>query len=136
MSEPVTLKVAEAHLGGYTQTVTARDHSWTLDEPVDVGTNQGPAPFEMLMAALGSCTTITLRMYADRKGWPLEHVEADVSWTHGSGGESFAMTVHMSGPLDEEQRARLTQIASRCPVHRALSGGSPIATDVTFAGGT
>ena len=101
-------------------------------EPVEVGGGgTGPSPYHLLAAALATCTTMTLRLYADSKGWPLEHVAAEVTHEKQSGvtpPDVFHRTVSLSGPLDETQRARLMQIADRCPVHRTLTRGARIET--------
>lgn len=104
-----------------------------LDEPEELGgTNTGPTPTELLRAALASCTSITLRMYADRKGWPLTSVTVDVDSKserrNGSVRTAYTLEVSMEGPLDEAQRARLMEIAERCPVHRSLQGEADITT--------
>ena len=105
-----------------------------IDEPTDVGgTDTGPKPGELLRVALAACTTITVRMYADRKGWPLERIEAEVDG-HGKrdGGvmrSRFVRRVRLVGDLDDEQRARLMEIADRCPVHRTLEGEVEIDTE-------
>jgi putative redox protein len=102
------------------------------DEPVaNGGTGLGPAPHDLLSAALAECTALTLRLYADRKGWPLEGVEVRVS--HEARPEAtprdlFHREVSLTGALAEDQRARLMEIAERCPVHRTLAAGSAIET--------
>jgi putative redox protein len=125
--------VARIGRSGYRTELLANGHPLVADEPVSVGgTNAGPSPYELLSAALGACTTMTLRMYADRKRWPLTAVEARVH--HGkvhcddcsdpeakrSRIDRFERELTLEGPLDEAQRQRLVEIADRCPVHRTL----------------
>jgi len=108
----------------YRTEVRTRDHGWLLDEPLSLGgTDLGPTPNEALWAALGGCTAITLRMYADRKGWPLEAVEVRVHHRREGNEEQVDRELTLYGPLDSEQTARLTEIADRCPVHRTLERG-------------
>jgi uncharacterized OsmC-like protein len=118
--------------------VMVRGHPVVVDEPEILGGKDlGPTPYDLLCTALGSCTTITLRMYADRKGWPLEEVTARVTHhrvraTEGSADASpidhFRVELDFRGPLTLPQRVRLLEIADRCPVHRTLVGGSRIQT--------
>ncbi len=120
----------------YHTEILARTHSIVADEPLTAGgTDTGPSPFELLMAALGACTTITLRMYADRKQWPLEEIKVRLrhrklppaEHSAGAGGRprehEIGHELELVGPLDAEQRARLLEIAHRCPVHRAVDSG-------------
>lgn len=121
--------------GRYHTEVLAGRHGLTADEPESVGgTDTGPTPWGLLMASLGACTTITLRMYADRKEWPLEEVTARVlrrnlepsETTDGDAAKKsveIGQALTLVGDLDEEQRDRLLEIAHRCPVHRALDVG-------------
>ncbi len=124
---------------GYRTRIAARSHALRADEPVSLGGDDtGPTPYELLAAALGSCTTITLRMYADRKGWPLEDVEVRLAHTKEKrrprDPDADPRTDHLErelvlhGPLDGEQRERLLQIADRCPVHRSLESGVKVST--------
>jgi len=132
--------VARTEPGSFTTDVRVRSHALVMDEPEALGgSDGGPTPGEMVAAALAACTTITLRMYADRKGWPLEAVEAhvdrqiDVGAT-GAGSHAtphYLLSVTVSGPLDEAQVARLRQVAERCPVHRQLEGSTAITTELT-----
>jgi len=121
------------------------DHHWLADEPKALGgDNLGPDPYEHLLAALGACTSMTIRMYANRKSWPLEDVQvvlthsreyvkdcADCEEDRGARLEVLSRTLMFEGPLDEAQKARLTEIADRCPVHRTLEGHLKIETHVT-----
>jgi putative redox protein len=120
---------------GLRQEITVRGKVVIADEPVEAGgTDQGPNPYELLLGALGSCTAMTILMYARRKQWPVEHVrvELDHSRVHAKDCEDcetkdarldyFRKRVTVRGPLSEEQRARLAEISQRCPVHRTLTG--------------
>lgn len=121
----MSVRTLKATLGreGFATVMAARTHTLVADEPVDIGGRDlAPSPYEHLMGALASCTAITLRMYAERKGWPLEGVEIDVAMTGGKEA-SIALTVQVVGPLDEAQRQRLLEIADACPVSRMLKSG-------------
>jgi uncharacterized OsmC-like protein/alpha/beta superfamily hydrolase len=121
---------------GYRTEIRARQHGWVADEPAAVGgADTGPTPYELLAAALGSCTAMTLRMYADRKGWPLEEVTVRLQHArvHALDEEQcenrepridrIERAIALAGELSEDQRIRLLEIADRCPVHRTLSAG-------------
>jgi len=123
--------VAEAGPARFAQTVTARRHALTADEPGALGGGDaGPSPYELLLAGLGACTSMTVRMYADRKGWPLAGVHVDlkhekVPAPDGAGRiDRFHRILRLDGPLDAAQRARLLEIANACPVHRTLHQGT------------
>jgi putative redox protein len=109
--------------GKIRQTVRVGPHSLVADEPVSAGgEDAGLAPHEWLLAGLGACTSMTLKMYADRKGWPLESVEVTVDGQHEAGAFVMKRTVRVGGDLTEEQRSRLLDIANKCPVHKTLTG--------------
>ena len=125
----------------YAQTILVGHHSFHGDEPFDVGgRDAGPNPFELLLAALGTCTSITVRMYADRKGWPLEDVQVRLAYAMvqtgdcgTSNGEAQLVDgieeeLIVVGDLSEAQRGRLAEIAARCPVHRTLTNPIQICT--------
>jgi len=131
-------------LSGLRQTVTIGPHQLLADEAKDVGSNdEGPDPYEYLLAALGTCTNMTLRMYADRKRWPLWEVRTALSHTknyaadcehceqHGTMVDRIDRQIALFGELSEEQRSRLLQIADRCPVHRTLTSKIVIHTALT-----
>ncbi|MEZ5537486.1 MAG: OsmC family protein [Thiolinea sp.] len=113
---------------GYICDINTRTHELVADEPVPLGgEDQGPTPYEYLKAALGSCTAITLRMYAERKKWPLDGVSVIVRHSRDSNKESvFERDIKLEGALDKDQRLRLMAIADRCPVHKTLSHGATI----------
>ena len=122
---PTTLTVSENGLGRYQQTVSSGRHTLIADEPLAAdGDDAGLAPFDFLLAALGSCTAITLRMYAERKDLPLTHVS--VALTHekidvdGQRVDRIERIITLEGELSLEQRARLLEIANKCPMYRTL----------------
>lgn len=119
---------------GYRTTITSRNHTYHADELVaDGGTDEGPKPSEMLLGALGSCIAITLKMYAGRKGWPLEGVDLELDYQRFRGEdyedyEGDSTFIHevregitLRGPLSDEQKERLMSIATKCPVRRLLA---------------
>jgi putative redox protein len=109
-------------------------HTIVADEPPsNGGGDAGPPPFGLLLGSLAACTSITLRMYADRKGWSLGTVNVDARIFRNADGAGLQIerVVRTSAPLSEEQKRRLAEIADKTPVTRAISGGTPIAT--TFA---
>jgi putative redox protein len=115
--------------------VSVGPHRLVADEPVEAGGgDQGPGPHEYLAAALASCTAITLRMYSTRKQWPVESIEVKVGVQKSESGETtFHRVVTLGGKLDQEQRARLLDVANKCPVHKTLTG--PIKIETKLAGG-
>lgn len=139
------VRVSEADANGFLQDVNSGPFHHTLaDEPMAYGgTNKGMTPYGFVAAGLGACTSMTIRMYARRKGWPLEHVWVDVSHNKvhaqdantGSGEriDSFKRVIHLTGALDREQRARLLEIADKCPVHRTLEKSSHVITELAEA---
>lgn len=118
---------------GYVTSIAAGNHRLISDEPIaEGGTDQGPGPFQLLLASLGSCTGITLRMYADRKGWPLERIDValqleDVPADLGK-NTRIHRAITLTGPLTAEQRDRLLYVANVCPVHKILSGNITVQT--------
>ena len=128
MTEMVS--VSERPGGLYTNDVKTSRHHLFADEPVSLGSSDlGPTPFEYLAAGLGACTTITLRMYANRKKWPMEHVSVDVSQNRtAEGRHQFTRKLSFKGDLSEAQINRLLEIADKCPVHKTLSAGSNVIT--------
>lgn len=134
------VRVSEADPRGFLQDITSgQNHHVLADEPVSYGgTDRGMSPYGLLSAGLGACTSMTIRMYARRKGWRLAHVSVDV--THdkvhaqdaASPGEDkvdqFTRVIRLEGDLEAAQRARLLEIADRCPVHRTLERRSHIET--------
>jgi putative redox protein len=102
-------------------------HEFYADEPQKQGgTDTAPAPDELLEASLASCTAITLRMYADRKQWPVETIEVKVRLERMEGKTLFTKTIHITGNIDEAQHQRMLQIAEACPVSKTLLGNIEI----------
>lgn len=127
-------KVEARSLRNYQILLSTENHAVLSDEPRGVGDGLGPNPYELLLAALGSCTTMTVEMYARRKQWPLEGVEATITHDRVHAEDCAAceaetgivdrigVTLRFRGDLSEEQTARLREIATRCPVRRTLTG--------------
>ena len=141
------LIVAETAHGNYVNHVVVGRHHFIADEPEAAnGQDAGPAPYDLLASALGACTSMTVRMYADRKGMPLDRVMVEVRHAKvdvddcpecrdnprltGTKGriDRFERLITLAGELSDAERDRLLQVSERCPVHRTLEGGSAIAT--------
>ncbi len=114
----------------YRQDIRTGNHTLVADEPPDHGgQDAGPAPYDLLLAALGSCTAITLEMYAAKKGWRLGQLRVDLTFFKNREGESrIERVLHVTEPLDEEQWARLIDVAGKTPVTKTLLSGTPITT--------
>jgi putative redox protein len=124
-----TTIVAETGLGKYQVEARVGDAAFLIDEPVAFGgLGTGPNPYNLLSAALGACTTMTIRLYATRKAWPLARVRVAVKHSRAdlNARDVFEMDIALEGDLDEAQRARLMEIAERCPVHLTLARGSEV----------
>ncbi|MEO0679307.1 MAG: bifunctional alpha/beta hydrolase/OsmC family protein [Pseudomonadota bacterium] len=136
------VRVTEADPAGFRQDILAGRHPLAVDEPAGVGgTDTAPTPYALLSAALGACTTMTLRMYARRKGWPVAGLSVDVlhdkvhaddcaGCEEGAAGriDRFERVIRIEGDLTEAQRAKLLEIADKCPVHRTLHGSVEVVT--------
>ncbi len=124
--------VSEDGAGGFAQKVMVGQHRLVADEPVPMGTDTGPTPYDFLLAGLGACTSMTVRMYADRKKWPLENVTVTLRHsrihaddcanceTETGHVDRIERVLRFDGDLDDDQRQRLSEIADKCPVHRTL----------------
>ncbi len=127
--------VVQAGPSGFAQEVRTDHHRWAADEPLSVpgGTDTGPNPYDLLLSSLGACTSMTLRMYAERKKWPLEGIvvrlrhsrihaeDCEDCQTKSGRVDQIEKEIRILGPLDDKQRARLLEIADRCPVHRTIT---------------
>jgi uncharacterized OsmC-like protein len=133
--------VVRGSAAGFAQEIVVGRHRMTADEPVSAGgTDTGPSPYDFLLAALGACTSITVGMYARRKGWPLEEVTVNLrhSKIHASDCaecetkegllDRIERDIHFAGSLTTEQRSKLLEIANKCPVHRTLTSEIVIKT--------
>jgi uncharacterized OsmC-like protein len=138
--------VTDSPRGTLAQKVRAGRHVLIADEPVGVGDDLGPTPYDLLLAALGACTAITLRLYAERKGWSLEDVSIQLTHDRVHADDSrdcegtrcrierIGLIVSLAGSLSDEQRQRLLEIAERCPVHRTLMSDKQIVTRLGSVG--
>jgi putative redox protein len=137
-----TVTVAESGTGTYSQDIIAGGHRLVADEPRPFGDDAGPSPYDLLLSALGACTSMTVRMYADKKGLPLEQVRVSLrhSRIHAKDCaecetqegmiDHIDRDIDLIGDLDEDQREKLLAIAERCPVHRTLTSAVHVSTSL------
>ncbi|RNL86867.1 OsmC family protein [Halostreptopolyspora alba] len=143
--EPRVTVVTETGEEGYAQRVTVGPHELTADEPTSAGGGDaGPGPYDLLLASLGTCTSMTIRMFAQRRGWPLRGITVRLrhSRIHATDCENcetesghidhIQRDIAIDGDLDDDQRAKLMRIADKCPVHQTLR--SEVAIDTQAAG--
>ena len=127
----IVVAQAEADIGtvAYRVSLKAGHHTLIADEHLGLGgRDAGPAPFELILSGLGACTAVTLKMYAERKQWPLTAVHVALRYTKEGDADQIDRTIAVGGALNDEQRARLAEIAERTPVTLALKRGLPIST--------
>lgn len=142
-----TVRVSERGTGAFAVSIQAGRHALVGDEPIAFGGNDlGPSPYELLLAALGECTVMTLRMYARQKQWPLEDTHVTLSHgkvhaadcqeceTKAGKVDRIERLIELVGPLDDAQRARLMEIADKCPVHRTLHSEVQVVTRMRAPG--
>ena len=132
INEPVVTGVT-AHIdrSHYRAIVKTGSHTIVSDEPLAIGgADAGPSPQELLLASLSSCTAITLRMYIDRKMWVVDHIHVNVNLFDIDGGTLIKLKLSFEGELSDEQKKRLIQIASSCPIHKLLTGKITIETNL------
>lgn len=132
--------VVHGSAASFAQQVHIGPHCLTVDEPLEVGgQNSGPTPYELLLSALGACTSMTVTMYAVRKGWPLEGVTVNLRHGKGQGAmkegriDIIEREIILVGELSPEQRERLLDIAERCPVHKTLLSHATLVQNTFFA---
>jgi putative redox protein len=138
-----TVTVAESGTGTYTQEIIVGGHQLIADEPKPFGDDAGPSPYDLLLSALGACTSMTVRMYADKKGLPLKQVRvslrhsrihakdcADCDTSVTGMIDHIDRDIELIGDLDDDQREKLLAIAERCPVHRTLTSTVHVSTSL------
>ena len=133
--------IVRGNATGFAQNIIAGAHQLVADEPLKAGgTDTGPGPYDLLLAALGACTSMTLAMYARRKGWPLETVTVSLNHSREYAGDCrdcdtkqglldrIDRKIQVRGPLTTEQKQRLLEMADKCPIHRTLTSDIDIRT--------
>jgi uncharacterized OsmC-like protein len=127
---------------GLAQEIVSGRHRWRADEPAPFGTDTGPSPYELLLASLGACTSMTLRLYAQRKNMDLQGItvrlrhdrihaeDCENCETKAGFLDRIDREIHLSGNLDDAQKQRLLEIAEKCPVHRTLKSEINIRTSI------
>jgi putative redox protein len=129
MSDAVTRASAIIDGAPYATRITAAHHTLVADEPAGAGgAGAGPSPFHFLLAGLISCTAITLRMYADRKGWTVRSIGVEADYHHAKEGAWIDRVLSLDGDFDDAARARLADIAERTPVTLAVKAGTEVRT--------
>jgi putative redox protein len=140
VTKPAPMQVVVSNESGLMQTIVLGKHRLHSDEPAPLGTDAGPSPYELLLASLGACTSMTLRLYAQRKEWDLQRVTVrlqhsrihaeDCAECDTKQGylDRIDRQIELTGNLNDDQRSRLLEIAERCPVHRTLTSEINIQT--------
>jgi putative redox protein len=137
--KPTKVTVRETGDGKFTQEVSASNHIFIADEPTEMGgLDTGPAPYDLLLSALGTCTSMTIRMYANQKKWPLEGVTVELTHEKVTGPDNvkrdvITREIALEGPLDDVQRQRLLEIANKCPIHKTLESKPDIVSHLAPA---
>ncbi|MEX0721161.1 MAG: OsmC family protein [Balneolaceae bacterium] len=149
MSEEATRKIIHVHLSKdetFKTTLSAANHHLIADEPEDVegGTDQGPDPYDYLLMALGSCSVMTVKMYAKQKGWPVEDIYAEIRHHHSHAEDCkscessdsridlIEKELIVKGDLNKKQIKRLLEISNKCPVHRTLQSDISIESTINI----
>src|SRR5438105_8027286 len=139
---PGPTQVVVSSDSGLAQEIISGNHRWRADEPAPIGADSGPSPYELLLASLGACTSMTLQLYAQRKGWELRHVTVRLQHyrihaedcmdceTKEGFLDRIDREIQLSANIDEAQKRRLLEIAERCPVHRTLKSEINIRTSI------
>lgn len=139
---PEVTEITVSSENGLAQEIVSRTHRWRADEPAPLGTDTGPSPYELLLGSLGACTSMTLRLYAQRKGIDLRRITVRLQHyrihaedcrdceTKSGFLDRIDRQIELTGSLDEVQRVRMLEIAERCPVHRTLKSEINIQTSM------
>jgi putative redox protein len=128
----VIAHVTATSTGGYAQQIRSGRHELAADEPPSRGGDDtGPAPFALLLGALAACTSITLRMYAERKGWTLGTIALDLKYIQSDDGTRIERGIRVSAPLDPQAREKLLEIAGKTPVTKVIHAAVPVETTLT-----
>jgi putative redox protein len=130
--DPETVIVTDSGQAPWGQVLLTHDQILFADEPPALqGKSSGPTPTQIVLMALGGCTAITVRMYAARKEWMIDRIAVRLHWAPEF--TNIERSIEIDGPLDAEQRARLFQIAEKCPVHKILTGGVAVHSELAAA---
>ncbi len=128
------LTVSEVGTANFVHRISANGHSFIGDEPKSIGgADAGAAPYDFLLASLGLCKSVTLRLYAEHKGWDLQHIEVELEHSRKDEAEAIAVKLNLKGELSEEQINRLHEIAEKCPVQRTLQNPIEVETKISVS---
>ncbi|MDX2066359.1 MAG: OsmC family protein [Fimbriimonadaceae bacterium] len=135
MANETTVRVVETGASPFAVAITVGKFNLIGDEPPELdGANLGPAPYDFLTIALAECTAMTIRWYARQQGWPLDRVQVTVTHAKRDRIDTFRKRIEIEGPLlSAEQRAKLREVADKCPVHRTLLGTPEFSTEADDA---
>jgi len=132
-----TIVIDETKNGPFQLKVRAGSSTFIVDQPIGIGgLGSGPNPYDLLSAALGTCSVMTMRLYASRKKWPLERIRVKVMHLRSGldATDTFSQEIQFQGSLSDEQQQKLLEIVSQCPVHKTIERGSDVVTKVVSSG--